>query len=355
MNQRTISKFQKHGGELEKDGMGFISIINNVVAMVGNPRPIILYHQPTLRCDCKCRFCDSWIDQPKEDDSPAAEDFGKVIDRAALAGMIHYTAWGGEPLMAGDLPAYLARSKRVGMTTTICTSGYCLAERAEEISPHIDKILLSVEAVGERQDRIRRTPGLFERIEAGLEEVRKLSKCEVILWSNISSDTVSQVEAIARFAKDHEIGVEFFPATVYPDYNESLILTHDLRKEVFDRIIELKKERFPVLNTMYALKLMRSGKPFKCNMAKIAVQVLPDGMFYACDPKILPDLEPYGDVEKTDLGALRYSKEYHENIEKLASCNACLLPCVASMANSLTAQALARLGDRIFYAPSSGH
>ncbi len=55
--------------------------------MLGTRRPVILYHKPTARCDCRCRFCDAWIHQPSEEDVlPDGKIIG-LIDQAERAGI----------------------------------------------------------------------------------------------------------------------------------------------------------------------------------------------------------------------------------------------------------------------------
>ena len=317
--------------------------------VLGPARPLILYHKPTARCECRCRFCDSWVNQPREDDSLPSEKILSWLERGRAAGMTMYTVWGGEPLLAEHLPEWLGRAKALGMMTTICTSGTKLAERAAELGPHLDQLLLSLEAVGERQDKLRGTPGLFERVMAGLREYRRHSKGEVVIWSNISRENKDQVEAVAGFAREEKLGVEFFPVIRYPGYNERMVLDQEEREQVFAGIEELKRRGYPVFNHYYALELMRSGRPFKCNLARLAVQVFPDGKVFACEPRIIPDLEPYGNFEDMDLRKFRKSAAYQEARDSLSMCNACLLPCVANMADSIALSAARRFFNRIYY------
>jgi MoaA/NifB/PqqE/SkfB family radical SAM enzyme len=324
-------------------------MIRTVRAILGPARPVILYHKPTARCDCRCKFCDSWIGQPEEDDSLPSEKILGLIERAHAAGMTMYTVWGGEPLVVENLPEWLKRAKELGMMTTVCTSGFRLPERAVEVAPHIDQLLLSLEAVGESQDRIRARPGLFDKITSGLGEFKKHGRGEVVLWSNLSRENMDQVEAVAGFAKEQGVLVEFFPAALYPGYNEKMVLDEAERDEVFSRAAALKRAGYPVYNSYYALELMRSGRPFTCNVPRLAVQVFPDGSVYACEPRVIAGLEPYGNIDGLDLSKFPVSQAYQQARQVLSSCNACLLPCVANMADSLVIQAIRRSLSGFYY------
>jgi len=327
--------------------MRLMSSIRTASALLGRPRPIILYHKPTARCDCRCRFCDFWKDQPESGDVLASELILDLIDRAGAAGMSFYTVWGGEPLLVEDLPAWLVRARRAGLYTTVCTAGTRLPDRAAEIAPHIDQLLLSMEAVGERQDEIRRTPGLFEKIESGLDKYRRAGGDDVIIWCNVTTETIDQARPVAEFAREHKVLVEYFPAAIYDDYNEDIVLSGAERREVFAEILGLKRSGWPVFNTTHALELMRDSNPFKCNLARLAVQVDHAGKLWACEPRVIPGLAPYGDISEIDLCELPRSREYRDNARRLASCNACLLPCVGNMADNLVLQGLRRFGDRV--------
>jgi MoaA/NifB/PqqE/SkfB family radical SAM enzyme len=315
---------------------------NTARAILGSARPIVLYHKPTQSCDCRCRFCDFWQSHPVQDDTPSRETIYQLLDQARSAGMTIYTVWGGEPLLVEPLPEWLQYAHKLGFEVSLCTSGFHLLERASEIAPHTDRLLVSLEFADQRQDEIRRTPGLFQRVSQGIIEFRRLSKGQVVVWCNVNRLNKAHVDSIALFAQEHGVGVEFFPTSYFPTYNEQLILEADERREVFHEIRSLKRKGFPVRNTHYSLKLMGSGEPFSCNTARLSVQVFPDGTMYACEPRVNPDLRPYGAFPDIDLRTLHSTELYHRIRRELRNCNRCLLPCVANMSGPLPLQPIRR-------------
>jgi len=312
-------------------------------ALFGPPRPLILYHQPTARCDCRCHFCDLWTRQPPEEEMLSTPRVYKLLDQAYTAGMVEYVVFGGEPLLVQDLPAWFQYASKLGWNTTICTSGYRLQERAKEIGPNTSTLLLSLEALGEKQDRIRGTPGLFRRLVEGLHDFKKYSHSTIYLWSNISSENRDQIASLAQFAKSENVGVFFFPTARLENYNEKLLLTPQELAEAFQEVKDLKRRGFPVKNSSHALKLMATGQRFQCNLPRLSIHVSAQGQVSACDPRIaLPSIE-YGSMEEVDLKQLHRSNTYRHNWETLRSCNNCLFPCVTATCDNLWIQAMYRL------------
>ncbi|MBN2383579.1 radical SAM protein [bacterium] len=317
-----------------------------VRAFVGPARPIMLYHKPTSRCDCRCHFCDFWVKASDDEEILSTELVMVMLDQARQAGMTHYILWGGEPLLLEDLPVWQAYARRAGFYVSLCTSGYRLPERAAEIVPQTDRLLVSLECADDRQDEIRRTPGLFRNIVAGLEKVKTCSSTTTVLWCNVSKLNLDCVSEVARFALEYKIGVEFFPMAHFSQYNQQYLLDAGERRTVFDQILALKRSGYPVRNTRFALELMASSRPFRCQTARLSVQVMPEGSIYACEPRINPDLKPYGSIPNYSLERLAVDPVYQAACLKMARCNRCLLPCVANVADNLRLQPFYWFFDR---------
>jgi len=57
----------------------------------------------------------------------------------------------------------------------------------DEVFPWLNRMLLSVDALGDKQDEIRRCPGLFARLDRGLVQARRrYPKMRVIILAVIS-------------------------------------------------------------------------------------------------------------------------------------------------------------------------
>jgi len=309
-------------------------------------RQFILYHKPTTSCNCRCEFCDFWKNQ-NTDAKVKTEDVIKMLEDGRRAGLTTYSLWGGEPLMVEDLGEWLMQAKKLGYKTSMCTSGYLLEERHREINGHIDIILLSLEDVYERQDKIRNTPGLFERVIRGLEKFAGDKRTKIKIWSHINKlNSLSSID-ILKFAKRFDISVEFFPSNVFSDYNEEIIFSPEERHETFSRIMRLKKQGWPVNNSFEALKLMRGDRGYRCNMARNAIHVDADGNITPCETRFISGYSNYGNILSDSLSLIHKKELYEANILSLEKCRNCLFPCIAESANNIYLRAGKRFADFI--------
>ncbi len=92
---------------------------------------------------------------------------------AGRAGLAQLVVWGGEPLLRDDLPDLLDEARRAGLLTTLISNGWLLGERWPELRGRVDALILSLDEVGPAHDRLRGLPGLFERLEAFADTLRR--------------------------------------------------------------------------------------------------------------------------------------------------------------------------------------
>lgn len=133
--------------------------------------PILQIH-PSLRCNLACRHCYS-VSGPQASLELDAATVGAVVDDAAGLGYRVVSVSGGEPLVYRDLPAVLSRAKAHGMRTTVTTNGYFSRdERFRRLRGLVDVLAISLDGPPPLHDEIRGRAGAFERMVAGLDEVR---------------------------------------------------------------------------------------------------------------------------------------------------------------------------------------
>jgi MoaA/NifB/PqqE/SkfB family radical SAM enzyme len=132
----------------------------------------ILILSPHSRCNCRCVMCDIW----KVTD--AAEIGADDLERhaASIDGMgVEWAVFsGGEPLMHSDLFRLCAILRKRRIRVTVLSTGLLLERHAQAIVANIDDVVVSLDGPGEIHDRIRRIPGAFERLAAGVRSIRAL-------------------------------------------------------------------------------------------------------------------------------------------------------------------------------------
>jgi MoaA/NifB/PqqE/SkfB family radical SAM enzyme len=97
-----------------------------------------------------------------------------AVSDAAAMGYEVVSVSGGEPLMYGGLDEVLCHAKSLGMKTTVTTNGYFTRnQRLDRMRNLVDVLAISLDGPPEIHNRIRGSARAFERLAAGLEQVRE--------------------------------------------------------------------------------------------------------------------------------------------------------------------------------------
>ncbi len=312
--------------------------------------PFVLCNQPTWRCDCKCRFCDVWKFNREQDVVLKPEEIENVLAQAKNAGFVFYTLWGGEPLLYPGIEQIVAFADRIGMKVILCTNGSRLSDLEKKFSSRLFNLLVSVEAVGEKHDEIRGRKGLFKKLVAGIEASKKsMKKGDITIWSNISRLNKDQIKELCRLAREMELFIEFFPTAHLPGFNDEIILDQKEREEVFQELIHLKRNKYPITNSYYSLDLMKSSRAFKCNIPRISVQMLWDGSLWPCEPRVLNPKVCYGMAREMDLTTIAGTPAFKRLSQELKNCNLCLVANAGHFADNLWVQGLRGILKKVYY------
>ena len=123
-------------------------------------------------CNAGCFMCDfAWSQVPlrisEEEALTLARSLGESTIRA-----VRFT--GGEQLLVPWLPELVAACHAQGLLVSTLTNGWHLAERAPALAAAgLSQVVLSIDGThANTHDRFRRTPGLLDRLLAGLRWVR---------------------------------------------------------------------------------------------------------------------------------------------------------------------------------------
>ena len=161
---------------------------------------------------------------------------------------------GGEPTLwrdeYKDLNSLIRLSKEIGFYSATITTNAFLPFAGSEA----DSIWVSLDGLGQYHDDIRGN-GVFDRVVKNIEEARhpRISVNMVINSRNYFS-----VEETIEFAKNNP-NIQAVSLNFHNPYagTEDLFLDWETRRKVIDLIIKMKKDGYPIMNSVSGLKLMK--------------------------------------------------------------------------------------------------
>src|SRR5215831_4055090 len=111
------------------------------------PRPVGLLAELTYRCPLHCPYCSNPVDLAAYRDELTTSEWRRVLDEARELGVLQVHLSGGEPLARRDLTDLVAHAHRLGMYTSLVTSGVPLTETrfAGLAAAGLDHVQLSVQ------------------------------------------------------------------------------------------------------------------------------------------------------------------------------------------------------------------
>jgi MoaA/NifB/PqqE/SkfB family radical SAM enzyme len=242
-------------------------------------RPFIVGHLITQRCMCSCASC-LWKRNDYED--VPTEEIKSFYAQAAELGFLATAFSGGEPFLREDLDQIVRFVKEeADMAILLFTTGWFLEERMDQVLPHIDMLMLSLDSArAERHDAIRGLPGLFDRLMAAVDRVNEkypnLSKQFNVCVQKGIAEEVDDLIAIAR-EKGLQISFDVITEFRHGE-GESHFVDTDMGLPLQElrglcaHLLERKSEGAPILNSELYFKYFVDGMPgYSCHLPKLAL------------------------------------------------------------------------------------
>src|SRR5580700_984965 len=182
--------------------------------------PVVVI-SPHNQCNCRCVMCDIWrIREPREI-TPADLDRQLASFRELGVRWIVFT--GGEPQMNGELSSLARMIRAEGIRVTMLTAGLLLERHAESIAATVDDVIVSLDGPPAVHNRIRRVPGAFEQLAAGIKALRH-NRPEVAVRGRCTVQKANHQSLCAVVQAAKEIGL-----------NSISFLAADLTSAAFNR------------------------------------------------------------------------------------------------------------------------
>lgn len=280
-------------------------------------RPLVLSHTVNSRCNMRCRFCEYW---KEGGDEMTTEEIFRLLEDARSFGIMIYNAWATEPLIRDDMPQILEHAKKLGMITFLITNGKLLYNRADELE-HLDYLSVSVDGIKSYKE-IRGID--FSEILLGIKKAKDRMMNPLLMNCVISGKNLDDIEDLIHLARELEVKISFEPLYEFGEiendvWNEIGIRNMGKYKKTVERIIEMKKQGYPIINSVTYLTMVKNLEPnYTCHASDIILNVTADGTVENCRVK----REKLGNIRDGIKNVWDSSKNKRKAISR--ECEGCL-------------------------------
>jgi radical SAM family uncharacterized protein len=221
--------------------------------------PIFCGHKLTYNCNLRCKMCPFWK-RPSQDLSLEQEK--AILKRIYDSGAVGIGFEGGEPLLRNDLVEILAFSRSLPLHTSLITNGTLLESRIDEIAPFVNGVVyVSLDGLEKTHDAIRGVGGSFGKAVRGIGAAKE--KVAVTINTTIMAENVDEIEDLVGLAKELGTKISVAVAYEYCSVNASSAVIGETSK-IARRLIEMKREGYPIVNSIGYLKVLAKEKDWQC-------------------------------------------------------------------------------------------
>jgi MoaA/NifB/PqqE/SkfB family radical SAM enzyme len=300
----------------------------------GRARPFILSHLVTGRCNADCPMC-LWKQNDGDDDAYDAKDELSTLEvenlyrQAGGLGFLHLVVWGGEPLMRENLGYLLQVARNSGLKTTLITNGYLLPDMVDEVGLFLNNIIVSLDALSDRHDALRRLPGTFRNATDGMALIRsKYKDVNTTIMAVITGENVGHIPELLEFSRQKNLPIMFqsINTTDYGVHARPVDVRQNLpqREEevrAFRLIRRSKNMGYPVLNSPDYINAFITGDvAYRCHYKRLVVRVDANGDVIDCTApgRVMAN------VKQESLKHILSAPEYRSFVDKTSGCCVCM-------------------------------
>ena len=204
-------------------------------------KPVVVWNC-TRRCNLKCVHCYSQsCNEPYEDELSTAEARAMIRDLADFRVPVLLFS-GGEPLMRHDIFELGAYARKLGIRPVISTNGTLITKSVAALIKETGfaYVGISLDGVGETNDRFRGQKGAFDAAMRGFESCISMGQ-KVGLRLTMTKGNVKELPAIFNLVEQTRIPRVCFYHLVYTGRGAEIVeddLSHQQTREAFDFILD---------------------------------------------------------------------------------------------------------------------
>ena len=221
--------------------------------------PLFCGHKVTYNCNLRCKMCPFW--KRTSPDSTLAQEKA-ILKQVYNSGACGIAFEGGEPLLRNDLAEILAFSRSLPLHTSLITNGTLLESKISEIASYINGVVyVSLDGLEETHDAIRGIGGSFRKAVRGI--IAAKEKVAVTINTTIMAENIDEIERMVSLAQELGTKISIAVAHEYCNINASSPASGKTSK-IARRLVEMKREGYPIVNSIGYLKVMAQEKNWQC-------------------------------------------------------------------------------------------
>ncbi len=308
--------------------------------------PVTFYGIVNERCNVKCRQCEYWRLKEYKDEMTIEDWQNALLSVKEFVGEFSINFSGGEPYIKKGFLDLLTFANKNGIHAGVTTNGYCMTKEnaAKTVAARPFNVNMSVDGPNaELHDYLRGQPGLFDRLSKGIVYLREEQEKQNVLFPINVKPTINRLnfrhlEEIVTWAKG--IGattVNFQPVNRWtPETYSELWVEEEDRAEfsqVIERLIEMKKNGAPIMNSDEVLRLMvphfqeekapDSTRPCRVGLRNYWIDT-------RGDVKLCDEYPVIGNVKEANAREIWYGEKAQEVRRDTLNCGKlCLITCVS--------------------------
>jgi radical SAM family uncharacterized protein len=239
--------------------------------LLGVRVPLFCGHKLTYNCNLRCKMCPFW---KRSSQDSSLEQEKVILKQIYDSGACGIAFEGGEPLLRDDLVEILAFSRSLPLHTSLVTNGTLLESRIDEISPYINGVIyVSLDGLEKTHEAIRGVSGCFRKAVRGISAAEE--KVAVTINTTIMADNIHEIEDIVKLAKELGARISVAVSHEYCNAKTPTPTTVEIAK-IAKKLIEMKKNGYPLVHSTSYLKVLSKEKNWKCKPWAL-INVSPEG------------------------------------------------------------------------------
>jgi MoaA/NifB/PqqE/SkfB family radical SAM enzyme len=168
----------------------------------------------------------------------------------------------------------LVFSRSLPLHTSLITNGTLLEAKIDQIAKYINGVVyVSLDGLEKTHDAIRGVSGSFRKAVQGIEAAK--GKVPVTINTTVMAENIDETERMVELARALGTKISIAVAHEYCNAN-SVSPAIDKVPKIARKLIEMKREGYPIVNSIGYLKVMAKEKTFQCKPWSV-INVDPNG------------------------------------------------------------------------------